>query len=222
MGDWFVSLSLFSFVTIPTLYFIKGNSAQCSPNNEIEQSCYTKLIGNTPLVKLQILSSLLKRNVYVKMECLNPGGTGKDRAVKFMLDNIKSHHNYRDGVLIVEGSSGSTGISLASQCRSLDLNLHIVMPDDQAIEKKNLLETLGATVTVVPCCGISNENHYVNTARSIATQNRGIFINQFENLDNFQAHLMTTGPEIWSQTNGKVDAFIMSAGTGGTIAGVSK
>ena len=96
------------------------------------------------------------------------------------------------------------------------------MPDDQADEKKKLLESLGASVTIVPCCAISNKDHYVNRAKKLAEDIGGVFMNQFENVSNYQAHLDETGPEIWKQTNGRIDAFIMSAGTGGTIAGVSR
>lgn len=182
------------------------------------------------------------------MECLNPGGTGKDRAVKYMLrhalENVHKAYSCHGAaesnqltIKIFEGSSGSTGISLAHQCQALGLPLHIVMPDDQADEKRTLLEKLGAEVTIVPCCSISNENHYVNRARKLAKEfssatttldscqhkfNVGIFINQFDNLNNYQAHYDETGPEIWDQTKGNINAFVMSAGTGGTIAGVSR
>ncbi len=159
---------------------------------------------------------------YLQMESMNPGGTGKDRAVKYMLEAAKEHPNYRAGVDIFEGTSGSTGIALAFQCNSLGLNLHVVMPDDQAEEKRVMLEKLGAKVTVVPCCAIANANHYVNTARRMATLVGGIFIDQFENMANFQAHYRGTGPEIYRQCGGRLDAFVMSAGTGGTIAGVSR
>ena len=164
------------------------------------------------------------------MECLNPGGTGKDRAVKYMLqhaleDVFKTHSahvtdiNQRLLIKVFEGSSGSTGISLAHQCQALGLSLHIVMPDDQADEKRKLLERLGAEVTVVPCCSISNENHYVNRAKQLAKEYStqatmpirvGIFIDQFDNLHNYQAHYDHTGPEIWKQTEGKINAFVMS------------
>ena len=166
------------------------------------------------------------------MESMNPGGTGKDRAAKYMLENAIKKYNQRvlngeveDTKLppvMFEGTSGSTGIALACLCNAMKLKLHVVMPDDQANEKKNLLERLGVTVTIVPCCGISNKNHYVNTARRMANEGNGIFLDQFENLSNFEAHLKDTGPEIWNQSNGSVSAFVMSAGTGGTIAGVSR
>lgn len=164
---------------------------------------------------------------------MNPGGTGKDRAAKYML--LEAMRNFKSTAMkdnemqndcpspvMFEGTSGSTGIALACLCNAMSLKLHVVMPDDQAEEKRILLERLGVTVTVVPCCGISNKNHYVNTARRMAKEENGIFLDQFENLANFEAHLKETGPEIWNQTNGTVDAFVMSAGTGGTIAGVSR
>ena len=190
--------------------------------SKIQESAYSQLVGNTPLIKLHTLSRLLNREIYVKIESMNPGGTGKDRAVKSMLAAARQHPNYSPGCLIVEGSSGSTGISLASQCQALGLRLCVVMPDDQANEKKALLENLGATVIQVPCCAISNEMHYVNQARRIALENDGIFIDQFENTQNYDAHYTGTGPEIWAQTSGRLDAFVMSAGTGGTLAGVSR
>eukprot|EP01034_Spumella_vulgaris_P022853 gene22853-29027_t len=160
--------------------------------------------------------------MFVKMESMNPGGTGKDRAVKFMLDEARNHPLYCDGVKMFEGTSGSTGIALAFQCNALGLKLHVVMPDDQANEKRVMLEKLGASVTIVPCCAIANGNHYVNTARRMAESSGGIFVDQFENAANFRAHFEGTGPEIFRQTGGELDAFVMSAGTGGTIAGVSR
>lgn len=156
------------------------------------------------------------------MESMNPGGTGKDRAVKYMLDEARNHPLYHEGVKMFEGTSGSTGIALAFQCNALGLKLHVVMPDDQANEKRIMLEKLGASVSIVPCCAIANANHYVNTARRMAESSGGIFVDQFENAANFRAHFEGTGPEIFRQTDGSLDAFVMSAGTGGTIAGVSK
>ena len=156
------------------------------------------------------------------MESMNPSGTGKDRAAKWMLQEVLMSPSFRPGIDIIEGTSGSTGIALASICNAMGLNLHIVMPDDQAAEKRILLERLGASVTVVPCCGISNTDHYVNAARKLAMEMNGIFMDQFENRANFEAHFRETGPEIWEQSGREIDAFVMSAGTGGTIAGVSR
>lgn len=165
------------------------------------------------------------------MESMNPGGTGKDRAAKYMLQealrNYYTNNTMIDPSIIAppemfEGTSGSTGIALACLCNAMALKLNVVMPDDQADEKRALLERLGVKVTVVPCCGISNRDHYVNTAKRMAKESNGIFLDQFENLANFQAHFDETGPEIWTQTGGNIDAFVMSAGTGGTIAGISR
>jgi len=182
---------------------------------------YESLIGNTPMVELKTLSKLLKCRILVKMENMNPGGTGKDRAAKYMIRAAMKRNGKDTQKPIVEGTSGSTGIALASLCNARDIPLYVVIPDDQANEKKQLLERLGATVKVVPCCAISNGNHYVNQARRLADQVGGVFMDQFENLANYEAHVTETGPEIWIQSEGKIDAFVMSAGTGGTIAGVS-
>lgn len=194
----------------------------CNNNNNDNDNdvSYMKLIGSTPMIELKKLSKRLGCRFYVKMESMNPSGTGKDRAAKHMLlDALKSNNSISK---VVEGTSGSTGIALASLCNAMRLKLFIVMPDDQAEEKKKLLESLGATVTIVPCCAISNKDHYVNRAKKLAEDINGVFMNQFENISNYQAHLEETGPEIWKQTNGRIDAFIMSSGTGGTIAGVSR
>lgn len=182
---------------------------------------YDQLVGRTPLVELSKLSKLLGRRVLVKLEANNPGGTGKDRAVQAMLDEAEASGALRRGMTVFEGSSGSTGIALAFQCLARGYALHVVMPDDQASEKAKLLRQLGATVSITPCCSIANKDHYVNTARRLAQEGRGWFADQFENLANRRAHYTATGPEIWEQAEGRVDAFVMSAGTGGTIAGVS-
>lgn len=110
---------------------------------------------------------------------------------------------------------------MAGVCQSLGIQLCVCLPDDQSDEKKRLLETLNVQVQVQPCCSISNKDNYVNAARRLAKEMNAVFFDQFENLNNFRAHLETTGPEIWKQVSGKIDSFVMSAGTGGTIAGVS-
>ena len=141
------------------------------------------------------------------MESMNPSGTGFVRIA------------YSGGhVDVVEGTSGSTGIALAYQCNALGLQL----PDDQAEEKALLLRTLGARVVVVPPCSIANRNHYVHTAKRLSVDLGGVFLDQFDNPANYLAHYEGTGPEVWQQTGGDLDAFVMSSGTGGTIAGVSR
>jgi cysteine synthase A len=232
----YASLSLFVVSSLSLIYFTKYHHHSITTNTDDNDNdvSYIKLIGNTPMIELKKLSMRLGCTFYVKMESMNPSGTGKDRAAKYMLMNMLSKHSSSSSgsssgssssssiSKVVEGTSGSTGIALASLCNALKLQLFIVMPDDQANEKKKLLESLGATVTIVPCCAISNKDHYVNRAKKLAEEIGGVFVNQFENLSNYQAHLDETGPEIWNQTNGTLDAFVMSAGTGGTIAGVSR
>lgn len=159
----------------------------------------------------------------LQMESMNPSGTGKDRAVLYMLRQALVRIGYSGGhVDVVEGTSGSTGIALAYQCNALGLQLHVVLPDDQAEEKALLLRTLGARVVVVPPCSIANRNHYVHTAKRLSVDLGGVFLDQFDNPANYLAHYEGTGPEVWQQTGGDLDAFVMSAGTGGTIAGVSR
>lgn len=287
-------------------------------NHDHPKRSYEQCIGQTPLIHLQKLSSKINhhirtstnngeyickgkqqqknnnkkvintKNIYVKMECLNPGGTGKDRAALYMLRraeengdlpmplphftydgdgssidfvsssnndenecctnaNVNVNNNTMDisttiqtaiaksktGGIVVEGTSGSTGISLATLCTQRGHSIVVVMPDDQAVEKRQILKCLGAVVHVVPNVSISNPNHYVNVAKKIAEEvnncnnNKGsglycgrvvkaAFMNQFENEANYNAHVSTTGPEIFEQMNGDIDAFCMSAGTGGT------
>ena len=142
--------------------------------------------------------------------------------MQWMLDAFERSGRLRRGMHVVEGTSGSTGIALAYQCNARGYQLHIVMPDDQALEKRLLLQNLGANVVTVPNCAIASKEHYVNTARRLADELGGVFVNQFENIANYKAHYEVTGPELWRQLDGKIDGFVMSSGTGGTIAGVSK
>lgn len=297
---------------IPSFYFSNSESFHFTKTDksQITKGGYESLIGNTPLVYLPHLSSLLPNNVkiFVKMENMNPGGTGKDRAARSMiLDSEKrgelppplvlttrhnncypsnqrtsnphnndtcnsSHSNIPINIqtaiqtalrstqthgLIIEGTSGSTGISLASISSSRGHGVIVVMPDDQSSQKREYLERLGCGVVVVKNCSIANADHYVNVARriwewvqverkyddwywkNIIVHNEGsngidvacddnrsprlikaAFMNQFENLANLRSHYSSTGPEIYDQLGGEVDAFVMSAGTGGTIVGV--
>jgi cysteine synthase len=258
--------------------------------------------AGTPVIKLHGVSRWIGRSIYVKMESLNPGGTGKDRAAWNMIRNaeqegqlpksraaivaikdddddddddedddlslhptlpidtsggegfpVSSRGNdnrnsgmgfqhqqllvsmisramakSRTGGLVVEGTSGSTGIALATLCASRGHACLLVLPDDQAVEKQTILRSLGAVVLQVPTAAIANPNHYVNVARKVAQIARdkfniqAVFIDQFENHANFQMHYNQTGPELWKQMGGRLDAFVMSAGTGGTISGIAK
>ena len=245
---------------------------------------YEALIGSTPLVRLDRLSEIVGRSIWVKMESMNPGATGKDRAALGMIQHAERegllpppvlsslssltlrqeipnnnnnnndnsdeddpmtqiiHQAYRQsrsGGIVVEGTSGSTGIGLATLSAARGHACLVVLPDDQASEKQAILKALGAVVYVVPTASISNPHHYVNIARRLAEQARtkdipAVFMNQFENAANFQEHYHVTGPELWNQFHDKanafgtiwsrqrLDAFVMSAGTGGTISGIGK
>ena len=212
-----------SLFLIPVLVFKLLVSLYPKDNMAPSRSCddltYLELIGHTPLILLKKLSDITQCKIFVKMESMNPGGTGKDRAVKAMLVDVLSlssvinlQSKQSSPLHIYEGSSGSTGISLAAMGKALGLKVHIVVPDDQSQEKIRILEILGAQVTVVPTCSISNPQHYVNTARRLAKENHGIFLNQFENEANWKAHYETTGPEIVQQLhtrNQEIDAFVM-------------
>eukprot|EP00536_Pseudo-nitzschia_multiseries_P003857 jgi/Psemu1/295354/fgenesh1_pm.61_\ len=183
--------------------------------------------GGTPLVELKRVSRLIGRSVFVKMESMNPGGTGKDRAALSMIRQAE-----REGKLPPPaGTSGSTGIALATLCAARGHACLVVLPDDQAVEKQRILRSLGAVVYEVPTAAISNPKHYVNLGRKAAALARdrfgvsAVFVDQFENLSNFDVHYRTTGPELVRQLRergrGGLDAFVMSSGTGGTIAGIA-
>ncbi|TMW63374.1 hypothetical protein Poli38472_002315 [Pythium oligandrum] len=183
---------------------------------------FAGLVGNTPIVELKSLSEATGCTILAKAEFMNPGGSSKDRVAKGIVEDAERRGLLREGGTIVEGTSGSTGISLSLMARAKHYNCTIVMPDDQAKEKSQLLEKFGAHVELVKPASIVNAKHYVNEARRRAgVIPGGYFANQFENTANFDTHYNTTGPEIWHQTRGQVDAFVMSSGTGGTIAGVS-
>lgn len=241
--------------------------------------------GGTPLIELKRVKKLIGRSVYVKMESMNPGGTGKDRAALNMIrmaekegnlpppattisikdedgdDDLFLHPSLpaiatapsdeyatssaekelegmvmqalersRTGGLVVEGTSGSTGIALATLCAARGHACLVVLPDDQAVEKQRILRSLGAVVYEVPTAAISNPKHYVNLGRKAALLARekfgvsAVFIDQFENLSNFDIHYNKTGPELVRQLGKqrrRLDAFVMSSGTGGTISGMA-
>ena len=215
-------------VALTTLWLRRRRSNQIENKaaSEVKQGPrhgYAALIGRTALTEIVSLSKLTGRKIFVKCEHLNPGGTGKDRIALSMLLEAEASGKLKPGGTVVEGTSGSTGIALAALCAARGYKLIICMPDDQSDEKMRLLRRFGATLHVVKTASISNPDHYVNHARRLAAEIPGaVFMDQFENGANFQAHFEGTGPEIWAGTNGRVDAFVMSAGTGGTIAGVSR
>lgn len=181
-------------------------------------------IGNTPLIEIPSLSKLTGSRILLKCENLNPGGSVKDRAAKHMLLNAISEGKLKEGMTIVEGTAGNTGIGLAIVGRALGFKVQIVMPNNQAKEKERLIEFYGADLITVPPCPFADENHFYHTARRMAEKDpeKYFWVNQFENLNNQLAHYETTGPEIWAQTGGQIDYLVSTAGSGGTIAGTSK
>ena len=188
-------------------------------------SYFLAAIGNTKLIKLRKASNETGCNILGKAEFLNPGGSVKDRAAKaIVLDAVKSGHLKQGGV-IVEGTAGNTGISLTLAANSLGYRTVIVIPETQSKEKKEMLKLCGADLREVPAVPYRDENNYVKFSGRLAKemakteQNGVIWANQFDNIANRQGHFENTGPEIFDQTDGKVDAFICSVGSGGTLAG---
>jgi len=178
-------------------------------------------VGNTPLIRIPRLSGALGRNILGKCEHLNPGGSVKDRAAKFIIEAAERDGSLQPGGTIVEGTAGNTGIALALLGNARGYRTIIVVPDDQAPEKFELLRIFGADVRAVPVVPFADDNNYYHVARHIAGQTRGaIWADQFNNPANKEAHYRTTGPEIWEDSGGSIDAFVSAAGTGGTYAGV--
>ena len=188
-------------------------------------SNFLESIGNTPLIKLRKASELTGCNILGKAEFLNPGGSVKDRAAKAIILDAEERGLLRPGGLVVEGTAGNTGIGLALVGNSLGYRTLIVIPDTQSQEKKDMLRLCGAELREVPAVPYRNENNYVKVSGRIADElskkepNGVIWANQFDNIANRKGHYETTGPEIFEQTDGKVDGFICSVGTGGTLAG---
>ena len=184
-------------------------------------------IGNTPLIKLRGPSELTGCNIYGKAEYLNAGGSVKDRAALALIRDAEEKKLISKGGTIVEGTAGNTGIGLCHIGNSLGYKTIIVMNDNQTQEKKNTLINIGAELRLVPPKPYKDSGNYVKVAGRLAeelknTNNHGVvWANQFDNTANAKGHYKTTGPEIWSQTEGKIDGFVCSSGTGGTIAGVS-
>ena len=180
-------------------------------------------VGNTPLIRLRGVSEETGCEILGKAEFMNPGGSVKDRAARAIIADAEARGELRPGGAVVEGTAGNTGIGLAHVCNERGYRCIIVMPDNQSPEKYRLLEMLGAEVYKVPTVPYSNPNQYQKVSQRLAGSLRNaIWANQFDNPINRHAHLTTTGPEIWEQTNGKVSAFVASSGTGGTLAGTSE
>lgn len=184
-------------------------------------------IGNTPLIKLRRASEETGCTILGKAEFMNPGLSVKDRAALGIVNDAIDKGQLRPGGIIVEGTAGNTGIGLTVVGNALGMRTVIVIPETQSQEKKDALRSLGATLVEVPAVPYRNPNNYVKVAARLAEKlarehpEGAIFANQFDNVANRDIHVRTTGPEIWEQTNGKVDGFVSAAGTGGTLAGVS-
>ncbi|MGH8170214.1 MAG: cysteine synthase A [Steroidobacteraceae bacterium] len=180
-------------------------------------------VGNTPLIKLRRVSEETGCEVLGKAEFMNPGGSVKDRAARAIVLAAERSGELAPGGTVVEGTAGNTGIGLAHVCAARGYRCIIVMPDNQSPEKYRLLEMLGAEVHKVPTVPYSNPNQYQKVSQRLAASlPNAIWSNQFDNTANRQAHIETTGPEIWEQVGGRVDAFVASCGTGGTFAGISE
>src|SRR5262245_49935412 len=180
-------------------------------------------IGNTPLIRLNHFSEQTGCEILGKAEFMNPGGSVKDRAARAIVDDAESSGRLLPGGTVVEGTAGNTGIGFAHVCNARGYKLVIVMPDNQSPEKYQIIETLGAEVLRVKAVPYSDPNHYQKVACRLAEEIPGaIWGNQFDNTANRDTHERTTGPEIWEQTEGRLDAFVTATGTGGTLGGVSR
>jgi cysteine synthase A len=183
-------------------------------------------IGNTPLIKLKHASEQTGCNILGKAEFMNPGQSVKDRAALFIIRDAIARGTLKPGGVIVEGTAGNTGIGIALVANALGFRTVIVIPETQSQEKKDMLRLCGAQLVEVPAAPYSNPNNYVRLSGRLAEQvaksepNGAIWANQFDNVANRQAHIDTTALEIWEQTSGKVDGFVCSVGSGGTLAGV--
>jgi cysteine synthase len=184
-------------------------------------------IGNTPLIKLERVSAATGCTILGKAEFMNPGQSVKDRAALFIIEDAVKKGALKPGGVIVEGTAGNTGIGLALVGNAMGFRSVIVIPETQSQEKKDTLRLCGAELVEIPAVPYSNPNNYVKLSGRLAEQlaktekNGAIWANQFDNVANRQGHVETTGPEIWRQTDGKVDGFVCAVGTGGTLAGIA-
>ncbi len=187
---------------------------------------FIEAVGHTPLIKLRKPSELTGCLILGKAEFMNPGGSVKDRAALYIVLDAEARGELRPGGVIVEGTAGNTGIGLALMGNARGYRTVVVIPQTQSQEKKDALRLCGAELREVPAVPYSDPNHYVHVAERLArelstNEPQGVlYANQWDNLSNRDGHLRSTGPEIWWQTEGRVDAFVCAIGTGGTLAGV--
>jgi cysteine synthase A len=192
------------------------------------RSDVTRAIGKTPLIRLRRASELTGANILGKAEFMNPGGSVKDRAALAIVEDAVSRGELRPGGTIVEGTAGNTGIGLAVVANALGFRTVIVIPETQSQEKKDALRLAGAELVEVPAVPYANPDNYVKYSGRLAADlartepNGAIWANQFDNIANRRAHVETTAPEIWEQTEGRIDGFVSAVGTGGTLAGVAE
>jgi cysteine synthase A len=188
---------------------------------------FTDAVGNTPLIKLRKASELTGCTILGKAEFMNPGGSVKDRAALAIIEDAERKGTLRPGGVIVEGTAGNTGIGLAHVAAARGYRTIIVIPETQSQEKKDMIRLAGAELREVPAVPYKDPNNYVKFSGRLAEEiaakepNGAIWANQFDNVANRDGHYKTTGPEIWNQTDGKVDGFICAVGSGGTLGGVS-
>jgi cysteine synthase A len=191
--------------------------------SDTQRTGIDQLVGNTPLIRLRALSAATGCTVLGKAEWMNPGGSVKDRAALHLVACAERRGQLRPGGTVVEGTAGNTGIGLAHICAARGYKLIIYMPDTQSAEKMDLLRMLGAELRAVPAVPITDPRHYTFQARDAAAAlPNAVWTNQFDNTDNREAHYLGTGPEIWTQTGGRLDAFVCATGTGGTLAGTGR
>jgi cysteine synthase A len=183
---------------------------------------FVATVGNTPLIRINSVSEATGCEILGKAEFLNPGGSVKDRAALYIIEDAEKQGLLSPGGTVVEGTAGNTGIGLAHICNAKGYQCLIIIPETQSQEKIDLLRTLGAEVRTVPAVPYRDPNNYVKlSGRLAAEMDNAIWANQFDNLANRQSHYETTGPEIWTQTDGTVDAWVAATGTGGTYAGTA-
>jgi cysteine synthase A len=188
---------------------------------------FEETVGNTPLIRLAGISEATGCEIYGKAEFLNPGQSVKDRPARQMVLDAEEAGILKHGGTIVEGTAGNTGIGLALMANTRGYKCKIVIPETQSQEKKDMLRLCGAELMEVPALPFSDPNNYQHIARRLAEETAAtseggcLFADQWNNLSNRKAHYLTTGPEIWTQTDGKIDGFICAVGTGGTLAGTS-
>jgi cysteine synthase A len=179
-------------------------------------------IGNTPLIRLRGPSEVTGCEIYGKAEFLNPGGSIKDRAALAMIDDAERRGKLKPGGIIVEGTAGNVGIGIALVANARGYRSVIVMPETQSQEKKDMLRLCGADLRLVPAVPYSNPGHYARYSGQLAEELGAFWANQFDNVANRDGHCRTTGPEIWAQTEGRIDGFTCAVGSGGTLGGIAR